>query len=264
MLAALGRRWRLLGLAGAIVILHVPGTVMPLLPRQPPSGLAPSIRVVTANLLMENDSLALLAGELEGFDADVYFLQELSARWDDEFERRGFWLRYPYNRRITGENPFGCAIASRLPLRDLEVFSMAELPAVRGRLVLGGREIEIVSLHLMAPIDAEQGIGHRLGADRLLQRLKRTRGKSFILAGDFNATSDSFVATEMREFADDGWELAGRGFGATWPNGVFLAPPIRIDHVYVSRDLTVTRIATGTGAGSDHKPLVAEIALRRP
>jgi endonuclease/exonuclease/phosphatase (EEP) superfamily protein YafD len=66
----------------------------------------------------------------------------------------------------------------------------------------------------------------------------------------------------MRELADDAWETGGRGFGFTWPNGMFQLPPIRLDHVFVSRDFGVLGARVGTGAGSDHRPVVADVARR--
>ena len=95
--------------------------LLPLLPRSPPATTGRQLRVASANLLVVNDTPAVLAAELERLDADIYFLQELSAAWDDEFERLGFWRRYPFNQRYTGEDAFGCAIASRLPVRDIQV-----------------------------------------------------------------------------------------------------------------------------------------------
>jgi endonuclease/exonuclease/phosphatase (EEP) superfamily protein YafD len=67
----------------------------------------------------------------------------------------------------------------------------------------------------------------------------------------------------MRPLADDAWEVAGRGFGFTWPNGVFPLPPIRLDHVFVSRELAVVGARVGEGSGSDHRPVIVEISRRR-
>ena len=75
-------------------------------------------------------------------------------------------------------------------------------------------------------------------------------------------TKEDF-ARQMRKNFDDAWDLAGHGVGWTWPNGVFHLPPLRLDHLFMSRDLTVTEIHVGTGANSDHRPLIAEIAPRQ-
>jgi endonuclease/exonuclease/phosphatase (EEP) superfamily protein YafD len=164
---------------------------------------------------------------------------------------------------VVAEDSFGCAIASRLPVRDIEVFWLAELPEMRGVLSYEGRDIELLTLHLLPPRSSDYVSYYRKGVDGLLDIVRRLGTRPFVLAGDFNATPDSSLAARIRPLADDVWELAGRGLGATWPNGVFPIPPVRLDHVFLSHDLTAVDVGLGVGAGSDHRPLLARIA-RRP
>jgi endonuclease/exonuclease/phosphatase (EEP) superfamily protein YafD len=260
--AARARRWRLAALSLTIVVFHCHWVLLPLLPRSPPATAGRTLRVASANLLVVNETAAALAAELQGLDADIYFLQELSSDWDEEFERLGFWRRYPFNQRYTGEDAFGCAIASRLPVRDIKVFWSAELPQMRGVLRLEDRDIELVNVHLLPPRTLEYTRYYHIGADALLDIVRHLGRRSFIVAGDFNSTPDSDFATRMRDVADDAWEAGGRGFGFTWPNGMFQYPPIRIDHVFVSRDLGIIGAHVGDGTGSDHRPVVADVARR--
>ncbi len=88
------------------------------------------------------------------------------------------------------------------------------------------------------------------------------REQSFIVGGDFNSSPYSRFATKVAPVADSAWDLAGEGYGHTFPNGVNPLPPIRIDHIYLSKDLTALKIRLGHGLGSDHKPLFARIARR--
>jgi endonuclease/exonuclease/phosphatase (EEP) superfamily protein YafD len=64
----------------------------------------------------------------------------------------------------------------------------------------------------------------------------------------------------------DAFVEAGVGRGSTWPvNGIFrYLPGIRLDHVFLSPRLACRTIRTGTGYGSDHRPLVAEIVIVEP
>jgi endonuclease/exonuclease/phosphatase (EEP) superfamily protein YafD len=55
----------------------------------------------------------------------------------------------------------------------------------------------------------------------------------------------------------------GRGYATTWPNGQNLCPPIRIDHALVSPEIEVESIREGRGRGSDHKPLILDVHIRR-
>jgi endonuclease/exonuclease/phosphatase (EEP) superfamily protein YafD len=260
--AAFARRWRLFAVSLALVVLYFHWVLLPLFPRSKPATSGRSLRVVSANLLMVNETPSILAGELERLDADVYFLQELSGKWDEELERRGFWRKYPFNRRVTSEDSFGSAIASRLPVRDLDVFWSAELPQLRGVLRLEDRDVDLVSIHLLPPGTPEYARDYHRGAEELLRIVRGLGGRSFIVAGDFNSTPDSDFATRMRDLADDAWEMGGRGFGFTWPNGVFSFPPIRLDHVFLSHDFGVRAVRVGDGAGSDHRPVVADVARR--
>ena len=260
--AAVARRWRLAASGLVIVAFHCHWVLLPLLPRSAPATTGRTLRIASANLLVVNETPAALAAELERFDADIYFLQELSSAWDEEFERLGFWQRYPFNRRITGDDAFGAAIASRLPVHDIEVFWSSELPQMRGVLRLDDRDIDLVNIHLLPPRTQEYTRYYHLGADGLLDIVRRLGRRSFIVAGDFNSTPDSDFAARMRGLADDAWEAGGRGFGFTWPNGAFQVPPVRLDHIFVSRDLGVLAARVGDGAGSDHRPVVADVARR--
>jgi len=260
--AGLARRWRLLTTAAVVALFHAYWSLVPLAPHRPPASVGPTLKVVSANLLMVNENPRLLADELDGLDADVYFLQELSGRWDEEFERRGFWQRHPWNRRIVGEDSFGCAIAARVPVRDLDVFWLTELPEMRGVLSFQGRDVELLNIHVLPPRTSEYVPYFRQGLDGVVNIIRRLGARPFILAGDFNATPDSAFVDRMRPLGDDAWELAGHGLGATWPNGLFPLPPVRLDHVFVSRDLTAVNVAVGTGAGSDHRPLIVHVAGR--
>ena len=78
--AVLARRWRLTAASLAIVAFHCHWVLLPLLPRTPPTTTGRTLRIASANLLVVNETPAELAAELERFDADIYFLQELSRR----------------------------------------------------------------------------------------------------------------------------------------------------------------------------------------
>lgn len=49
----------------------------------------------------------------------------------------------------------------------------------------------------------------------------------------------------------------------TFRNSRLIPPLIRIDHVLTGAGLTVTTIRSGRGQGSDHRPLVADVAYTR-
>jgi endonuclease/exonuclease/phosphatase family metal-dependent hydrolase len=48
----------------------------------------------------------------------------------------------------------------------------------------------------------------------------------------------------------------------TWPNRAVVPPLVRIDHVLTGASLAVTVIAAKSGFGSDHRYLLATVAIR--
>ncbi len=79
------------------------------------------------------------------------------------------------------------------------------------------------------------------------------------MVGDFNAGPWSagpraFVARN---------DIFGVNTRATWPVWLGFAG-IPIDHAFVSRDLRILDIETGPAIGSDHRPLLIDVALAGP
>jgi len=62
----------------------------------------------------------------------------------------------------------------------------------------------------------------------------------------------------------DGAAARGDAFAMTWSQTKQPLPPlVRIDHVLTGPDVAVTAIRTDVGPGSDHRDLIATVAIRR-
>jgi endonuclease/exonuclease/phosphatase (EEP) superfamily protein YafD len=162
---------------------------------------------------------------------------------------------------VVREDSFGVALWSRVPLAGATTWPLDGLPQAEGTLRIGAGNVTIWSVHVLPPRNAEYWKAHAAEVD-LLATAVENETRSLVVTGDFNAPAFSPFHHRMLRTLNDAWNLAGAGYGATWPNGVFPLPPLRLDHIYLSPDLTVTAIRIGTGAHSDHRPLVAELAPR--
>lgn len=81
----------------------------------------------------------------------------------------------------------------------------------------------------------------------------------FIVAGDFNATKDSFLVNAFQEFSGT---LRITSL-PTWPTWFFELPQIGIDHMFISNGLRpLASPKVGPNAGSDHLPIKAHLAVR--
>lgn len=230
-------------------------------PRTPPAACGPGLRVMSANLLMVNPDPTELAQEIREVDADLLLLQELSPRWVDALEAAGVWARWPYGEAYAREDSFGSALRAKRPPVDSGTFDLDGLTQTRMRVAIGAGELEIWNIHVLPPRTWDYYRAYRFETGLLVDAAGE-QVDPFLMGGDFNSHGLSAFVRHMHGVLDDAWDLAGRGPGQTWPNGVFFLPPLRLDHLYLSRDLTVTSIRIGTGAHSDHRPLIAEIAPR--
>jgi endonuclease/exonuclease/phosphatase family metal-dependent hydrolase len=86
------------------------------------------------------------------------------------------------------------------------------------------------------------------------------------MVGDFNATWNN---RGFRGILDagvtDGAAARGKAFDMTWSQTkLFLPPLVRIDHVLTGSGVAVTQIRTDKGPGSDHRDIIATVAIHRP
>jgi endonuclease/exonuclease/phosphatase (EEP) superfamily protein YafD len=119
----------------------------------------------------------------------------------------------------------------------------------------------VFDVHTVAPVG-----GKRPEWKADLRAVRSAAGRSTaptLVIGDFNATWGN---QGFRDLVADGFVDAAAARGMpdqfTWPNDASPLPPfLRLDHTLTRGALVVTHIRTGTGQGSDHRPLVATVAF---
>jgi endonuclease/exonuclease/phosphatase (EEP) superfamily protein YafD len=246
----------------------LPTAVQSLPRRAEPVAVSPRLRVMSVNLLMVNTDTAGIIGEIKAEQPDVLMLQEYTAGWHNAIQRE-LGAAYPHSSVVMREDSFGIAVYSRTAfVGDVVQFPLgrAGVEQMRAEVDLrGGHRLALYNVHLLPPRTPLYTGEHRLQFDDLVNAL-RAEPLPYVVCGDFNfpETTPQHAALK-RAGAREAHELAGRGRGATWPvNGVFryLVPGIRIDHVYLGSPLTATRCETGIGRGSDHRPVVVDVAVR--
>ncbi|MCK4341767.1 MAG: endonuclease/exonuclease/phosphatase family protein [Phycisphaerae bacterium] len=262
--AAVARRRRLLGAGLPLVVFTVGPAMWSYLPQEPPPAAGETLTVMTVNLLQPNMRHDAIIAEIQAADPDIVFLQEYSSHWLHAFTV-ALGNDFPHRHHADREDCFGLAIYSRqpfvgevddeLPLGDLG------LPQARAVLQIDGRNVAFYNIHLMPPKNRAYTAEQRRAFADLLECLRREE-LPIILCGDFNFTSASPFADELERLGlIDVHRHSGSDRGTTWPNKTILSvlPGLRLDHIFISRELTSTASRTGVGEGSDHRPVVAEI-----
>ena len=263
-LAATGRRRALAVVAGAVAALQlvwVAPDLRPDRPRPVDAGDGPRLRVFTANLLYVNGDMGGIAEELRAARPDVVALQEVSPLNLAALEAAGVLADYPYRLAAPRLDPFGSAVLSRLPLEDSELLLVAGLPLPRTTVVVGDRRVRLYDAHTRAPIG--EGIGTWKAQLAELRRMVEAEDGPRVVAGDLNATSGHRAYRDLLQAGlRDAHVERGRWWVTTWPTDRRWVPPLaRLDHVLVSPEVVVVDVREGTGRGSDHRPVIADLAL---
>jgi endonuclease/exonuclease/phosphatase (EEP) superfamily protein YafD len=93
---------------------------------------------------------------------------------------------------------------------------------------------------------------------------KITKGSPAIVGGDFNATTDE---VQFRNLLDAGFsdavDQSGAGYTPTYPADRWFGPLIGIDHVLTRNGPVATDVHSVEIPGTDHRALVATIAVPR-
>jgi len=213
------------------------------------------LRVATFNLWGPNDHANRIETFLADTDPDAIVLEEVRQHHRAFLDDLG--RRYPHR---SGED--GLVILSKYPILADGRVERADFPSwmsiiVRWvRLDVNGTQVELAGVHLARPFYPELQQADIVGLTQFVQGRKGP----LILAGDFNMAPWTWKlkgftrATGLRRY---------NTFHPTWPmqwQGVPLLPLVPIDNVFTSPHFASMGTMVGPRLGSDHRPVIADIA----
>ena len=234
--------------------------VLPWYTGAPEPGNGESIRLMHVNLLASNGNMTPLLEHVRTTEPDLVFVQELTPEHVEML--KSLDSRYPHRLLKTRYDPFGLGVWSKRPLNNAAVFELPprDHPNLKFDIDLDGEPVTVFSTHPIPPMGREFYEDRNTQLAAVGELVANTSG-SVILTGDLNV---SMWANHYRKLiARTGLVDVRKGFGIlpTWP--VFLPiGMIAIDHTLVSEDLAAVDVRTLSSVGSDHLPLLTEIARR--
>ena len=268
--ALIARRWWLAAAAALIVAAQLVFVTPELLAAAPvPTWTrhAPVVRVFDANI---DKSVHFDGGYVRAIEQDrpdLVTLEEFTPPALQAMVASGALARFPYRCAAPAYGATGFLIASRLRLTGCQVRTVLwdgwpRPYMVEATLWSPGGPVALRLVHTLAPLPVSWR--EWSAALAAVSRSVRASGDSrMLMTGDFNATwgNSGFVAL-LHDGLTDGAAARGKTTDMTWPNGAVVPPFARIDHVLTGARLAVTEIAAKPGFGSDHRYLVATVAIR--
>jgi len=270
--ALIMRRWWLAGAAVLIVAAQLAFVLPELLASAPVPAWArqaPVVRVFDANVDKNIQFEAGYVRAIEQDRPDLITLEEFTPPALKSMAAAGVLANFPYRCAAPAYGGIGFLIASRWRLTGCQVRTVLWegqwMPyMVDATLWSPGGPVALRVVHTLAPLPLTpygQEWSQALAA--VGQSVRASGDRRMLMVGDFNASwGNSGFAGLLHDGLTDGAAARGEATDMTWPNGAIVPAFVRIDHVLTGARLAVTQIAAEPGFGSDHRYLVATIAIR--
>ena len=266
-LALLSRRPRASLLAGLLLAANlVPVWPYLTMPLSPAAAAAPGIRLMTLNLQHRHARIDEVERLIEQQQPTAVLLTELPPKAE-------LWLarlraRYAHQVHEPGSSVFDVVLLSKWPIETAEMHrdAGASFPVLEARLCeeavtrLATRCFTVVGLHAANPLHPRSPQRRDVQLALAGAAAKRAPGGRAAVLGDLNTTpwgpefGALLIAGGLRDAS------LGHGLRATWlSTNPLLGLPI--DHILVGDGLAVQGYRLGPDFGSDHFPVIADLAF---
>jgi endonuclease/exonuclease/phosphatase (EEP) superfamily protein YafD len=256
-----GRRRFALGV-GLVFIVAGMILMAPLRSPSPTAGDNGRLRLISFNMHKDNRDPDAVVRWLRAQRADIIVL--LEAPDADSPALAALRRDYPYAYSCSASGKCSTRVFSRFPASAHHPLARGDanrreaLSALTLRFRIDGRDLPLTAVHLSHPWPLGD---QRTDLDRLQPALAGAGQGGVlggVLAGDFNSAPWTFA---MRRMARAGGLRLVSGGVPTWPANGPLWPVLPLDQIYLGPCLALLSIREGPPLGSDHLPLVADIAF---
>lgn len=228
---------------------------------------------------------------LEQVNPDIMLFQEffncinpsIVVSYVDLLSKRGYPYYYfsPSSFTVNGTFQSGLAIFSRYPISDTAFYHLESAGHSEGfqyaDITIRNKKYRVFNTHLeSAGMDADDinAVGKIDGSKTILYKLRNSHEvrerqarvlkekinespHSVIFGGDVDDIPNSTVYFYLRKGLQDAFIKKGSGLGRTFR---FVAPNLRIDYLFFSKELTVNKFFEINNDYSVHYPVIADIS----
>jgi endonuclease/exonuclease/phosphatase (EEP) superfamily protein YafD len=222
-----------------------------------------SLRLLDSNVSQSNRNLDEIAGEIRYDKPQVVAMEELTPASLRSLQSTHVMARYHHSFVEAAYGPDGMALWSVYPLSQAAEWYANGHPELRAWLELpGGRHLRIDVLHTDAPDDGPYEPALWASEIGAIRKELAQEPRPLVAVGDLNATwydwhFQAILALGLRDAA----VVAGQGWRMTWPRDQEpVVPYLRIDHILLSKSVSLESYGVGGGTGSDHHTLMVTVA----
>lgn len=218
------------------------------------------IRLLSANVLMENTRKDDLIRIIKRENPDVLFLMEVDQVWltalQECLEEYPTILTYPL------DNYYGLVFATRLTAPKAEVVFLSDdnTPTLNAELVgPDGTGFNLIGLHPRPPVPGNTTIERD---QQIKEAAKRTGNAAWptVCVGDFNDVAWSWTSQRFKRYGGYLEPRVGRGMFPTF-HAQYPLLGVPIDQLYITEGVGLVSFGRLEEFGSDHYPIAAVITF---
>ncbi|MGF7217552.1 endonuclease/exonuclease/phosphatase (EEP) superfamily protein YafD [Spirosoma lacussanchae] len=222
-----------------------------------------TLRLLTANVFMENTHVPDVKRLIEKHQPDVVLLLETNEAWRQQLE--AIEQNYPHRLLCPLENTYGMLLYSRLPLHNPQIRFLIQddIPSMYVQLELpSGQQVHFYGVHPMPPSPTEHYRSTERDAELLLVGKEcRKHTGPIVVAGDLNDVAWSHTTRLFQRVSGLLDPRVGRGLYSTFhAHYFFLRWPL--DHVFVSHHFRLKQLRRLPNCGSDHFPILVSLTYQ--
>lgn len=208
------------------------------------------------------------AEEIKKHDPDIVGLNEMRGEgphreYEDQVkilaQKLGYYYYFAKAIDVNGENPYGNGILSRYPIYSAQIVKIPDPKEKTGTEWYETRCLLKTKIFVSEGIDVDVCVTHfglnpdeqSLAVETVLNTISATR---CILMGDFNITPDNDLLAPIKERMQDTADWFQTDL-KSWPVD---EPTVKIDYIFMSKDMKVTEADIPADIVSDHRPYIAQ------
>ena len=222
------------------------------------------IRIMSYNVLAENQSYQDVKKQIAKLNPDVVVIVEYDHQWHETMQSLIDDATYPHSTRAPRWHGFGIAIFSKLPLTNTRTIQLTpeitDAPMVTAEFMVGQQKLRLAGLHVFSPVTANRlqirNDQFTDAADFLSKSTIPT-----VVVGDFNCAPWSPFLDDFQNRLGYRDSRTGFGYQGSWNARYYWPTLIPIDHAFVSPEVHIHDRFLGEPAGSDHYPIVVDLSL---
>lgn len=226
------------------------------------AGETRKLRLMTANVAMRNENYSTFRRSVEISAPDILVLQEVTEDWNREIQP--LLAVYPYSKIVPKQGGAGLALFSRYPLESAKVlFEESSMhPALLAVVNFDDTPLTVLLMHPLTPMRPDK-FADRNEQLKQAAALMKSTPEPKLLVGDLNCTMWSPYYADLIEESGLYDARIGRGLYPTFESDLPTFLGIPIDHLLTGETIEVESFEFGTPTGSDHRPLVFDLKVKK-